>query len=288
MNRYLQLLSCISIHPLLWFIIVIAVLTGHFKELLMLFLIVFIHEMGHAVTAHFFRWRIKKIQLLPFGGMAEIDEHGNRPLREEFYVTIAGPLQHVWLVLVSFILYQASIISPETFHTFLIHNIVIFGFNLLPIWPLDGGKLIFIFLSGRFAFSKAHKLAMKSSIFFLIMLITASLFIFPIHLNLWVVIAFLIISQYIEWKHRHYVQMRFLIERYYGKQNTIKKLKPIIVDESDLLYHTISKFCRGCKHQIILKRTDKEQITFDENELLHAYFTEKKTTSTIGELYTIT
>ena len=44
-----------------------------------------------------FSWRIKRIFLLPFGGTVEVEEHGNRPLKEEFAVILAGPLQHVWL-----------------------------------------------------------------------------------------------------------------------------------------------------------------------------------------------
>ena len=84
----------------------LAIMTAHFFELTMFLIIVLIHELGHAFAASFYSWRIKRISLLPFGGVAEMDEHGNRPLKEEAIVTLAGPLQHVWMIggLYSFII----------------------------------------------------------------------------------------------------------------------------------------------------------------------------------------
>lgn len=53
-------------------------MTGYFREVLMVFLIVFIHELGHAGAAHYFKWRIHKVELLPFGGVAEVEDSGNK------------------------------------------------------------------------------------------------------------------------------------------------------------------------------------------------------------------
>ncbi|MGW9606378.1 site-2 protease family protein, partial [Heyndrickxia sporothermodurans] len=140
MNNFIGLLRKIHIHPLFWIIVGIAVITARFHELLILFSILFIHEMGHSIMAHFFSWRIKKISILPFGGVAEMDEHGNRPLKEELLVILAGPIQHVWLAIVMFVLFKMHIISISFFQTFMDYNLMILLFNLLPIWPLDGGK----------------------------------------------------------------------------------------------------------------------------------------------------
>lgn len=83
MNESIKLLQKINIHPTLWVVMGIAVVTAHFTQLLMLFCIVFVHEMGHAVTANHFNWRIKAIQILPFGGSVETEEYGNKSMREE-------------------------------------------------------------------------------------------------------------------------------------------------------------------------------------------------------------
>ncbi|MCC3356567.1 M50 family metallopeptidase [Bacillus sp. REN16] len=284
MNNYLKLLRKIEVHPLLWLIVGVAVITANFRELLMLFIIILVHEMGHAACAHFFSWRIKKIQLLPFGGVAEMDEHGNRPLKEELLVILAGPLQHIWMVVVAYLLTAGSVISEKTFDLFFYHNAVIFFFNLLPIWPLDGGKLVYLFFSYRHSFFEAHKRMLIVSTLVTMIILIVILVYAPTNLNLWVILSFLIFSIIMEWKKRHYVFMRFLLERYYGKQDTFTKLKPLVVDETEMVYSVLSMFQRGYKHPIVIQKDGENQLPLDENELLHAYFNDKKITQPIGEL----
>ncbi|MEH7808108.1 site-2 protease family protein, partial [Bacillus safensis] len=83
MNRWLLMLTKIHIHPLLWIVMAFAVLSGQIKPLLCLLIIVCVHELGHAAAACYYHWRIRRIFLLPFGGTVEVEEHGNRPLKEE-------------------------------------------------------------------------------------------------------------------------------------------------------------------------------------------------------------
>lgn len=262
-------------------------MTANFTELIILFSIVIIHEMGHVAAAHFFSWRIKKIELLPFGGVVEMDEHGNRPFKEELIVILAGPLQHIWMIALSFGL--ASIFpSYQTWihEQFLFHNLVILLFNLLPVWPLDGGKLLFLLFSTRMPFGLAHRNGLVLSACSIIGMIVFTILYSPGHLNIWAIIGFLIFSLIMEWKQRHYVMIRFLLERYYGKEVSFKRLKPIMVSETDRVYHVLLKFQRGYKHPIIIQKNDndKENYSLDENEVLHAYFTEKRTHQPIGEL----
>ncbi len=250
----------------------------------MVFLIVICHEMGHASMALFFRWRIKRIELLPFGGVVELDEHGNRPLKEELLVILAGPLQHVWLTGLAFLLYELELITSHNFELFMYHNIIILVFNLLPIWPLDGGKLLFLLYSMKFSFAKAHRLTILSSCSVLLILATVAFIIEPYQLNMWVIFMFLVFSLYTEWKQCSYVYIRFLLERYYGKQRNILKLKPLIVKEADSIIDVLSMFCRGYKHPIVIEENNKKRFELDENELLHAYFSEKQTSGSIRDL----
>lgn len=284
MNKVLQLLRLIEIHPLFWVVIALSIMTAHFFEICILFGIIFIHEMGHAAAAAFFSWRIKRIMLLPFGGVAEVDEYGNRPLREEVVVVAAGPLQHVWMVGLAYGLLQFQLIPGDFFQLFFSYNLMIFLFNLLPVWPLDGGKLVFLLLSLKQPFSDAHRLTLIFS--------TVSLFLFsfmilltaPWHINVWIIVGFLLFSLYYEWKQRRYVFMRFLLERYYGKKSDLPSLKPIQANEQDLLIDVLEQFQRGCKHPIIVNADGREKGMLDENELLHAYFTEKRLSDRISDL----
>ncbi|MFC4320942.1 M50 family metallopeptidase [Litchfieldia salsa] len=281
----IKLLSKIHIHPLLWVLIGLAIITAHFRELLMLFVIVFVHEMGHALCAHFFSWRIRRILLLPFGGVAEMEEHGNRPLKEEVLVVLAGPIQHLWMIGLGYGLFSISLISQETLDLFIFQNLMILGFNLLPIWPLDGGKLLFTLFSWRFSFYKSHQFMLTSSIIAIFLFIVGLILINPTQLNLWIIVTFLIYSIALEFKNRHFVLMRFLLERYYGKHRSISMLKPLMVDESVTIQEVLWMFQRGYKHPIIIHKNGRKQPQIDENELLHAYFSEKKTTESIGEVF---
>jgi stage IV sporulation protein FB len=278
------LIQHIQIHPLLWIVIAISIVTAHFMELSILLGIIFIHEMGHAAAASFFSWRIKRIVLLPFGGVAEMDEHGNRPLKEEAIVVISGPIQHIWMVAVAFLIYSMSWISKDMYQLFFHYNLMIFVFNLFPIWPLDGGKLLFLLLSLQKPFPQAHRLTLIISficlnLFSLLIFITALT-----QLNLWIVIAFLYFSLYYEWKQRRYVFIRFLLERYYGKKEGLYFLKPIKVNEGELIIQVLERFQRGCKHPIVIEGQGNEKKSLDENEILHAYFTEKRITDKISDL----
>lgn len=285
MNKWAGLIRKIEIHPLLWVIIAVSIATAHFLELCLLLGIIFIHEMGHALAASFFSWRIKRISLLPFGGVAEVDEHGNRPMKEETMVVIAGPLQHVWLIGLAVFLDKMAWIPHDLFQLFLQYNFMILLFNLFPIWPLDGGKLVFLLLSLKKPFPEAHRLTLLTSFVFLCMFAALTLLSAPYHLNIWIIIAFLSFSLYYEWKQRRYVFMRFLLERYYGKKEGPYLLVPIKADEEEMLIDVLQRFHRGCKHPIIIEGSAvSEKRTLDENEVLHAYFTEKRVTDKISDL----
>ncbi|MFE8696872.1 M50 family metallopeptidase [Cytobacillus sp. FJAT-53684] len=284
MIKFAGLLKYIHIHPLLWVVAGLAIMTAHFIELSLFLLIIFVHEMGHVGAASFFSWRIKKVVLLPFGGVAEMEEHGNRPLKEEVIVILSGPLQHLWMMGLAYILFQLSLMSEGIFLLFIQYNLMILLFNLLPIWPLDGGKLIFLWMSLYHAFPDAHRKVMQISVGSITVFIMLTLFLSPLNLNIWVVITFLLFSLYHEWKQSRYVFIRFLLERYYGKNHSFRTLKPLIVKEEEMVIHVLEKFRRGYKHPIIIEKDGKEKGSLDENELLHAYFTEKIVTARIGDL----
>ncbi|RFU71587.1 stage IV sporulation protein FB [Peribacillus saganii] len=284
MNEYIQLLLKMRIHPTLWLVIGISVVTAHFIPVLMLLCIVFFHEMGHAFAAQFYKWRIKSIELLPFGGAVVTEEYGNRTLKEDLMVILAGPIQHLWLIGAAFLLYSASILPHVLFEQFLYMNLAVLLFNLLPIWPLDGGKLLFLIFSLSRSFLDAHRVTLLFSIVFSILFVFIAAIISPFNLNIWIIAGFLFFSLTVEWRQRHYAFIRFLLERHYGRMDSPGKLTPLAVDESENIYHVLEKFRRGCKHPIIILQNGKEKGALDENEILHAYFSDKLTNIKVGDL----
>ncbi|GAA0334071.1 stage IV sporulation intramembrane metalloprotease SpoIVFB [Bacillus carboniphilus] len=284
MNKWLLFFKKIHIHPLFWLVMGISMMTARFTEVIVLFTIVFLHELGHGLTAHFFSWRIKKISLLPFGGVAEMDEHGNRPLKEELFVVLAGPLQHVWIQAVLWGLYDNMLIHPDDYKLWASFNATILLINLLPAWPLDGGKLLFVGLSYFCTFRNAHLYTLYvTAVICTLSLITILLW-NPYHLNSWVIWLFLLFSLWKEWKQRQYVFIRFLLERYYGKKKIeYRNVHSIQVNPEVPIQDVLDLFHRGRKHNIRVNGSD-QSTTLDENELLHAFFADKLYKGKVGDL----
>ncbi|MBO0994078.1 M50 family metallopeptidase [Bacillus sp. SD088] len=284
MNKYGRLFTKIRIHPLMWGIAGLSVLTGYFWELLALFSIVFIHEMGHAVVAQFFNWKIKKVMLLPFGGFCDVDEHGNRTLVEEFCVIIGGPLQHLWIAGIIPLLHMGGLISAEYAQQISHYNWMIMIFNLLPIRPLDGGKLVHLYLSTYKSYLDSVRMSVVISFVILLMFHILVLLVAPLHINIWVILMYLNVCLWTDWKQQKYLLMRFLLERHFGEQQSISRLQTIQADSEDYVFDILSKFKRGYKHLIDIDGKTDRECQLDENELLHAYFSEKKVRARLIDL----
>lgn len=270
MNK-VRILSNIHIHPLFWVIVVIAVIHAQFFNLLLLFLIVFIHELGHLVACLYFSWDVKRVLLLPFGGVVETDEHGRRPLKEEMIVILAGPLQHFWLIALAKILFLFSFISPATYETFVQFNWMILFFNCLPILPLDGGKLLYYIFSSLWPFRVALERAIYTSTVFLMLFTIAILLIFPTHLNGWLMVFFLAYSLMQEWKNRHYTFMRFLLERYDEVPQVMRKRR-VVVHENDSILDVVQKFYRGFLHSVVVVDKGTNIGIISERACIEAFF----------------
>ena len=81
-----------KIHPIFYIVAIISIFSGLFKNFILFTSIILFHELGHIIGALIKRWKIKKIILLPFGGLIIFDELLNRRLIEEFVILILGPL----------------------------------------------------------------------------------------------------------------------------------------------------------------------------------------------------
>jgi len=122
-------------------------------HLLLIFAIfgcVILHELGHALAARLYGIRTRDITLYPIGGIASLQRISEKPL-EELVIAIAGPLVNVMIAGILFApIVFASAVAPETFPRtllgefltyLLVANVVMVLFNLIPAFPLDGGRM---------------------------------------------------------------------------------------------------------------------------------------------------
>lgn len=273
----------IHIHPVFILFIFISILTGTFVELSIIFIIVLVHEMGHYLMAKAFRWRIRKIMLWVFGGVMETEEHGNRSIKEDLLVTAAGPFQHVLIYIFLFFLFDIGIVSETIYEKAMFYNTAIFIFNMLPIWPLDGGKFLFSLLSMRLPYRKSFDSVLLFSMIFCLLLIVGHIVFYSFTLSFASILLFLFIENRLEWKRRFYVFMRFLLRRYEGN-HAVRKIESIHLPSNETLMEVFSRFKRERKHTIYVHDLQGVSQRMDETDCLHAYFYDKKHSQRIYDI----
>jgi Zn-dependent protease len=126
--------------------------------ILMLFLCVLLHEYGHALTARRFGIGTRHITLLPIGGLALLESMPKDP-RQEILVALAGPAVNVAIAAVIFLVLtlaggRGGLLHLELgrggiLQTLLAANLMLALFNMLPAFPMDGGRVLRAFLALR-------------------------------------------------------------------------------------------------------------------------------------------
>ncbi|GAB6088055.1 site-2 protease family protein [Alkaliphilus crotonatoxidans] len=132
----------VKINLLLIPILALSILGGYYKELLITFLLVFIHEMSHCRVAQYYQIPIQEIELFPFGGVVKTEENlGAEPLKE-ILIALAGPLSNFIMLAIGYFLMAILPLEGDLINIFLLANLIMGAFNLLPILPLDGGRVL--------------------------------------------------------------------------------------------------------------------------------------------------
>jgi Zn-dependent protease len=134
----------------LWFLLLFLWLPVNF--VIAIFISVLIHEMAHAWVANKKGWRVSGINIDLFSGSAAIDPNIHE--RDAIPVVAAGPLSNLSLMILTFvgsvIAVSLTTLNPVIYKfllDFITVNLFLFIFNILPIFPLDGGRLVKDFLT---------------------------------------------------------------------------------------------------------------------------------------------
>lgn len=274
----------VRIHSLFWLVIFSSVVTGQFLEVITLFVLVLIHELGHVSVARSCGWRMSGIQLLPFGGVAHTDEWGTVPAREEIAVALAGPFHNVMMVLFGYAFYRMGWWSEEWMRYFVRGNALMAGFNLLPIYPLDGGRILQALLSYHLSYRRTLTTSLTCSMAGACLVLLWSVWGRGWDLNLSVIALFLVYSNGIAFKQRDFQYMRFLMKRSESTVPAHARIVQLKVNHDEILASVLKRLQKEAYHIVMVRDSRGVWSPLPEEALFRRFFHEKKPDSRIGDL----
>ena len=173
----------------LWFFLLLLFLP--IFDFISIFIAVLVHELSHAFVAKRLNYRVGSLTIDLFYGSAEVESVANH--KDNILICLAGPLSNLILYIVSYLL---NMVLPSTFMTSMMNiNLVLFIFNILPIYPLDGGRITKSILSKIFGNkSGSYYNGMLSLLFSVLM------FLFAINCGFIILAIFSLLFSYMSFK----------------------------------------------------------------------------------------
>lgn len=185
------------IHPFTILYIAISMLNNNFFNYISALIIVCVHEYGHYYFAKQFKFDIDKVEIFPFGAFLSVNDYGIHHICEELIMLMAGLSVHLPIYFVIELFIDSQYLIEV--------NRLVFIFNLLPIYPLDGSKILLLLLSLFKDYYQAVKIQIKLSLLSLSVLIV-----------LYNEIGYLFVYFYLLYANYEYIkEFRYMIIRLY-------------------------------------------------------------------------
>lgn len=171
--------------------------------------------------------KMGEVRIYMFGGVTSLNESLNLDIKKEILTLLMGPITQILFLIIIYLLYLKGYVNPITFNKFYKINIFLLKFNLLPILPLDGGKLINNIFDYLFSYSTSHIFSIIISFIFIPLLFTFDNKLFIIMTS-----AFLVLKNIEEIQIHKYKLNKLILERKlhfhsFKKTKKIKKLNNI-------------------------------------------------------------
>ena len=262
----------IQFHLTFFIFMFIMIALNYTEQFFILFLSVSLHELTHIITAYVFGAETEKIVITPIGEIALIKDLEYLSCGKKIIIMLAGPF-------INLILYAAvRLIFPVSFTDFKLYNLCLCFFNLIPAYPLDGGKILSYFLSNRIGIIPSNKVIFKTGkIFSGIVIITgfSQVILFPYNVSL------LLIGLYMRKSiKKEYLEMTVAFYNNifkFSKKTKIKKTLPVrhlMIDNETEIKLLLNKVCWDCYYIFQISGEGCTENIITENMLIK-YVSEK-------------
>jgi stage IV sporulation protein FB len=147
----------IKVHPTFLLVLVAYGVLGQITQALLIFLLVIGHELAHLLTAKAYGFRVIGLEIFPFGGAAYCEDLFEGRKIEESIMALAGPVFNLVLLFAAQALRWEGIWTGPLSEEFVQFNFWLALFNLIPVLPLDGGRIVRALFSDAFGFVPTTK-----------------------------------------------------------------------------------------------------------------------------------
>lgn len=214
------------------------VITGHFSNLIIFTSLIIIHELGHTLMALIFKYKVNKIIIYPYGGITKLDTLINTNINKDLLVAISGLFFQTLYFIIILFLYKQGIIREYIYNLFYLYHKSMFIFNILPIIPLDGSKIINLLLSKYLNFNLSNNLTVLISFITIIYILINN--IYEYNYSFLLVIGVILYNIYIFYRDINYIYQKFMLERYlyninYNKVKIIKNKNKMYKNYSHII-----------------------------------------------------
>lgn len=256
-------MKSLRIHPATYIFVLILILTGFWAVVIPYLLSVVLHEFGHAIMAKKLGYRLNKIYLLPYGACLSFDEFAFEPT-DEIKIALAGPLTNIILIVFCLCLWWLFPSSYVWTYSFVISNFSIAIFNLLPAFPLDGGRVLVGLMSIKNKRKTAFKIAVIFNIVFACVLFALFLVSFFVGINfsfglLAIFLFFGIIEGRFQGKYSP------LLYEFSSNKKEIKNVKSIFVSTDTPIYKILAEFNKHKFNVVYFHLKNGKLKMIDEN-----------------------
>ncbi|MBU3153538.1 M50 family metallopeptidase [Clostridium estertheticum] len=219
--------------------IILLIVLGFKGKLVISFVFVFLHELMHYLTARILGFSGFDIEILPVGAVLKLKDLDEANAKEDLIISLSGPLLNLLLAFIFYILF--IIFKRPYFDLICNSNLAIGIFNLIPAFPLDGGRVLRDMLSFNNIYRRANEITIRvsmilGSVFMLIYFISVSAN--RGNFNLGLISIFILISSIKEKERIVYLIMGYIIKKKYRfiKRGYVENRSISIFCEKSLLY----------------------------------------------------
>lgn len=243
------MMKSIRIHPATYIFLLILLLTGFAAVVIPYLIAVVLHELGHAFVAKKLGYKLNKIWILPYGACLSLDDFAFNP-NDEIKIALAGPIVNICLIILTMSFWWIFPASYIYTYAFVISNFSLALFNLLPAFPLDGGRV----LVGIFSIKNKRKVAFKVVTWINLIIAFLLFILFLISLFYYINISYLLLSIFLLigiFDNKFQGKYSPLLYEFSAKQEKdVCQVKHICVSPNVKLYKIMSEINRH-KYNII-------------------------------------